>query len=279
MARAPYYVTSSGSEGNLEFGQIGKVTTKQYAEIKTMYTDGLEKIMLNPGEEIYIYMTFEVDKNDNRDIYLGNKINVVEITNFSLYRNGARYGQVDADSAPGDATPNSVGQDDAAEAGNNIRVKETDGRIIQGVVWEDERNVTLSTGQKVGNGIREKSETLINGIKVQLVEVTDNYEYIWKEISTSDDIFKYVSSGNSNSGEIESGSIKESTNLGELSKGEYKFCNFIPGNFKVRFIYGDQEENILTIESGKGKNKDSYNGQDYKSTAYNGGEDIRKRMA
>ena len=51
--------------------------------------------------------------------------------------------------------------------------------------------------------------------------------------------------------------------------GQYIFSNYIPGNYIVRFKYGDTEKTLLPETNGK-----SYNGQDYKSTAYQRGENI-----
>ena len=46
-------------------------------------------------------------------------------------------------------------------------------------------------------------------------------------------------------------------------KGEYSFTAIPAGNYRVRFVYGDKE-----ISTGNSGYEEVYNGQDYKSTAY-----------
>lgn len=72
---------------------------------------------------------------------------------------------------------------------------------------------------------------------VELVEnMKDGKEYVWQTTTTNE-------------------------------KGYYEFNSFIPGNYVVRFQYGNNQETVLTDNNG-GKNAVSYNGQDFKSTVY-----------
>ena len=66
-----------------------------------------------------------------------------------------------------------------------------------------------------------------------------------------------------------------------IGDGNYSFTNIPSGYYYIRFIYGDNDENVLTIgknevnslinATNKGANETSYNGQDYKSTVYESG--------
>ena len=98
-------------------------------------------------------------------------------------------------------------------------------RTLSGNVWD----VTGQDGIKNSSEIKELKEYTstkgVKGIKVQLVELKNGNE------------------------------IPRMTDTTE-SDGSYKFENYIPGNYVVRFIYGDGE----TIQ---------YNGQDYQSTLAN----------
>ena len=53
----------------------------------------------------------------------------------------------------------------------------------------------------------------------------------------------------------------------ETTDGSYMFERFLPGNYFVRFNYGNNNKTVLTTENG-GTNPTSYNGQDYESTDY-----------
>lgn len=201
-------------------------------------------------------------------------------------------GLIDKDSAPDNINVGETsGYEDDTDAAPIIdfTLYSTDLRNINGYVWNDDRNVTLSTGQIVGNGIREENEELINGVRVQLIEViTDpqtgaEYEYVWKEMYTGEDNYRHIGSSgslaNTERGQtISTGSVVSDTNLGAVQKGEYKFHDFIAGNFIVRYIYGDTYRTYLAAGSenseGEGLNEASYNGHDYKSTAYLKGNNL-----
>lgn len=174
-------------------------------------------------------------------------------------------------------------------------------RTVEGTVFEDTRNVDEQNA-RVGDGLKD-NETGINGVRVQLVELRQGkdgktYEYIWKEVlsGNTDSTTPIIN----NSGLVPNYTIDTAN-----ADGKYKFTSFAPGNYIVRFIYGSGESTVLgttytnyntgneeenpvtnlyasqegynkkTTGSGYsasavniGLNKNSYNGQDYKSTSY-----------
>lgn len=179
-------------------------------------------------------------------------------------------------------------------------------RTVEGTVFEDTRNVDEQNA-KVGDGLKD-NETGINGVRVQLVELRQGkdgktYEYIWKEVlsGNTDSTTPIIN----NNGLVPNYSIDTAN-----ADGKYKFESFAPGDYIVRFVYGSNESTVLgttytnyntgkeeenpvtnlydslegykkkTEESGYsaksekiGLNKNSYNGQDYKSTSYQVGVD------
>ena len=300
VATQSYYETSSGFTQRIKWTETGKMGTDYYPGLNTVYTTDLQNYMLKAGEEIHVYMTFEVEKDNNSALYLGQKQNIVEISNYSSFEIGTvdktfNEGLIDKDSEPGNTNPYAINEyEDDTDAAPllNLKLYETDGRTMDGYVWDDDRTKLLKTGQLVGDGLRQESEDLLNGVRVQLIEKIDNpdngeeYEYVWKEMYTGDDIFSYVvNTGGSTTfgGEVsEDGSIISDTQMGAVARGQYKFNNYIAGNFIVRFIYGDTERTYLNDTevpytgeyAGIGDNPVSYNGQDYKSTAYQEGQNL-----
>lgn len=304
VATQSYYETSSGDTHRIKWSETGKTSTDYYPGLNTIYTTDLQDYILKAGEEIYVYMTFEVEKGANDALELGQKQSIVEITNYSSFEIGAPdksmpEGLIDKDSEPGNTNPYAIDDyedDNDAAPILDLKLYETNGRTLDGYVWDDDRTQTLKTGQVVGDGIRQKEEDLINGVRVQLVEKIDNpengeeYEYVWKEIYTGDDNYSYVihtgNSVNSGGDVSDSGNIVSDTTLGAVERGQYKFNEYIAGNFIVRFIYGDTAKTYLNdteVESSDGENTQigqnpvSYNGQDYKSTAYQEGRNINEK--
>ena len=230
-----------------------------------MYLHTIEDLKLQTGETAYFYLTFQVNKDDSGRIIVDNenddpKRNLVEVNGYATYYrdgtslpNGVEKGSndiaglLDRDSNPGNLVAEDlVGEkyeqnfeDDTDESKVSVIVTGGDVRVVNGVVWEDERN-TISGDALIGNGIREEGEEDVAGVTVQLVEkCTDGTEWVWGEATSADD-------------------------------GSYDLSNFIPGDYIVRFHYGDSDRTALSTTSvgRQGSNIVSYNGQDYKSTSY-----------
>ena len=271
-----------------------------------LYVRGLQGMQLTSGQTAYVYLTFKVNKDTARNVLLdedvatGNtanfgvgKENIAEINGFkTYYANGTQVpnlgdvsgkvaGLFDVDSVPGNINPNDVPKDgninyanfeDDTDKAPNIRVRlyRDDDRIIDGIAWEDIRNVQ-NKDQKtsVGNGLKDSNEEGINGVTVQLVELMDNgTEYIWKTFSTGEGTYTPI---------INKNNLVSTETSNE--RGKYVFKSYVPGNYVVRFIYGDTVKTVLPNTSTEvtntlqeqGQNAKSYNGQDYKSTTYQAG--------
>ena len=239
--------------------------TKAY---NAVYVRGLENKKLATGESAYIYLTFQVKKDSNGRVILDSesspKMNYAEINGYTTYyRDGTTLsnnvtknsndiaGLLDRDSNPGNLVQSDINDKDRGEKNfeddtdraKAIRViiDESAVRKANGTVWEDER--TVKSGDSIiGDGIRGDKEEGVNGVTVQLVEKTvDGKEYIWQETKTD-------------------------------ASGKYEFARYIPGDYVVRFYYGNNADNTK-VKGNKdytagGLNSISYNGQDFKSTTY-----------
>lgn len=306
---------------------------------------------LESGQTAYIYLTFIVKKDGNRNVLLdegnwkldaqGNivstpigvgKENIAEINGYStIYGNnttvpnvgdvsGKVAGIVDRDSNPGNLNPADVPKDgtinyknfeDDTDKAPNIKLKlrstQDENRLIDGIVWEDERNLTNDEQKTtVANGIMDNGETGINGVTVQLVELMENgTEYIWstKKIIRNNDGSKNTAESKydledvytKNNGtftpiiNMKGSDGKNLINDVTSSKdGYYAFKSYPAGNYIVRFIYGDTIRTVLPNEQNTndvtnllgeyGQNSKSYTGQDYKSTSYQKVDNVANRQ-
>ena len=197
-----------------------------------------------------IEITFKVlpDGKGNKCVLGEDYLNQAEIISYTT-----GGGLVDEDSAPGNAFLEEGKvryEDDTDEAnGIQIKLKENAERSISGKVFDDD----------------DTSDKGINDVIVQLIELVEinnkQYEYIWQEtvagIKNEKNKNRTVKTTARNGYEGESYSV---TN----EDGEYKFTQgIIPGNYIVRFIYGDGSTYDITDNTLK------YNGEDYKSTYVN----------
>ena len=267
---------------DLENSKYGTVThsdiAKENGKYQDLYVRGLENKKLATGESAYIYLTFQVNKENDKVILDGGedatsdtpKENLAEINGYKTYYadntklpNGVNKtsenisGLLDRDSNPGNLEAKDLEGDkyeknfeDDTDRAPSLRVliDEDAVRNANGTVWEDERNKEVDDSI-IGDGIRAEGEIGVKGVTVQLVEKCNNgTEYIWYETTTVDD-GKY-------------GFDKE-----HLGDG---YIGYIPGDYVIRFYYGDKQETAISGEYG-GANVTAYNGQDFKSTVYQTG--------
>lgn len=190
-----------------------------------------------------IEITFKVlpDGKGNKCVLGEDYLNQAEIISYTT-----GGGLVDEDSAPGNAflEENKVRYEDDTDEANGIQIKlKTNAeRSISGKVFDTENNS-------------------VNDVIVQLIELVEinnkQYEYIWQETvagSNKEDKSRTVKTTARN------GYVGENYTVTNEA-GEYKFTQrIIPGNYIVRFIYGDGRIYDITENTLK------YNGEDYKST-------------
>ncbi len=236
----------------IDYDHDDAYTFKEISEGAKFNTDNKEITFEKPIElnannnyrqDLYITFTVNKDKESGNVITKEFK-NVAEILEYSTVD-----GLVDWDSCPGNRAverdDGKVGyEDDTDEAqGLNVVVNEEAPRIISGNVFDD---------GKFNDGDGKLNDPKVNDVTVQLIEIKNiggtYYEYIWQETKTGSKSVK-TTGRNGYEGTLYTNSVvKDSDN--------YEFTDFIPGNYIVRFIYGDgTTENIL-----------KYNGQDYQST-------------
>ena len=213
-------------------------------------------IDVEPGESKEIALKFKVRKNNNGTFFkapsdTSKYTNMAEIVEYSTTEGRL----VDADSAPGNTF---LGENKSTDR------REDDTDTANGIVIRFKNNAERSISGKVFN---TKNNNGVNDVIVQLIELVEinnqQYEYIWQEtVAGSKTVKTTATSGNR-------GATYEVT---DNEAGEYKFTQrIIPGNYIVRFIYGDRTYFDESIESKNAteeskNNIKTYNGEDYKST-------------
>lgn len=236
----PYNIIST-DEYNVEIDEGERKITV------TAVGDGLS-VGKDNGYIKQIDLTFRVTKDEDGNVELKeNCTNITEITRYSTTDGGL----IDNDSAPGNGITNGAitqYEDDTDEAkGITISLKDEE-RTITGTVWDDGKF-------NDADGIKSDGENGVNDVIVQLIEIKtingQNYEYIWQETRSGSNEVKTTA---------RNGYDQEEYTTDASGAGNYKFEGYIPGNYIIRFIYGDGSTYDLT------ENIQKYNGQDYKST-------------
>jgi hypothetical protein len=288
---------STYNEGNaVSWTQTGeKVTDTTGKTYKVMKTNSLDGIKIKPGEKISIDVTFKLTKaTDSQGVQDAirmegidsQKSNIVEISNYSTFYgdSGKIAGKIDKDSAPDnvnlslekDGSIEGWFEDDTSAAPVlNMGLYETT-RNIDGIAWEDKEEELVSEdyNEYVGNGIYDEGEKLLGGMTTDLVEkitvknysggdsnIYKEYDFIWPTDKALEKL------GGKSVQEITGFNSRTETAKAAgdgLEEGGYRFINVPAGNFVVRFTYGNKDL------SQKPSNEiiKVFNGQDYKTTAY-----------
>jgi len=208
------------------------IDSKQYNKIDIKNLE----ISLTEGEQKYVYIKFKMAETSDNTIARKVYNTIAEITSYSTPNVsigvGTNQGKVDIDSAPGNAIQGNslIYEDDTDEAPGLSLEENHEARKISGNVFDDSKK-DLEGRYVLADGIAD-GENGIDDVIVQLIEVKQEADgkhyYIWQQEKTK-------------------------------NGGKYEFNNVIPGNYIVRFIYGNKT-------NGETANVKKYNGQDYKST-------------
>lgn len=297
-----------------------KIYTNQYAEIFTTYEVDLK------GYQDMQDTAADISKRVN---LLGDKQNVAEISSYSTFytkvdndgsglytgfNSGWVSGRVDRDSAPNNIDTSNVTNRDKYEDDTdraipiNIAI-DTHERDMYGYVWEDIKNTeTGSYGIKVGNGLYDSEDKLIQNVEVTMYEVIslgklnsdgtynftyDSFDYYYK---VPIDYYNYKCNPDSKNAYNMDGSdlinkdtVKTSSSEvqnvdGNTVQGNYYIYGYLAGDYILRFDYGTsnsidtKETNYYSNADGSANkneidnNVSKYNGQDYENTKFLDGQ-------
>ena len=274
--------------GSVAWVKVDDIEGSDGIKYGKLTTSSLAGRQLGTGEKATISVTFKVDKDAVGDsgvlntIKLGKKHNVAEVTKFTSFYSvssenrwsspGQIAGRVDEDSAPDNVNIRYYNdkpyyEDDTDSAPIITIGINDDTRAISGIVWEDAQTQDVSYGQVVGDGLYnpDQGDKLINNLTTEIYEsisvpeTTDNGETVYREYQFAWPTEEPIAA-------LGNHTIAELTGFHQATvteNGEYGFYNMPAGNYKVRYVYGDKD-----IETGRKNSEEVYNGQDFKTTAY-----------
>lgn len=212
-------------------------------------------IRILPGESQDIYVQFSMDKDTVYNIMYdanGKEItepvllnNVTEIYSYTTYEaiDGKQelYAGVDSDSKPGNAIPGEEETyEDDTDSAPGLQLVVANARKIAGTVFLDNADSATPGGagnERLGDGMYNAGETTISGVKVGLYKASD-----------------FDGNGNIVEGATPIGetTYNEGKNNGTGDDGTFTISNFVPGDYKIVYFWGDG----------------TYSVNDYKGTIY-----------
>lgn len=151
--------------------------------------------------------------------------------------------------------------------GMTFSIYEQDGktvaqRTISGTVFEDLKNEEKyeETGAIRGDGRYGSDEGYINKVKVELMNASN--EKITGENQTSATRYIYSDEEDENDNIVRTGEATTAS-IYTSKGGTYTFEGIIPGDYYIRFTYGDGNQTIIKVSPSGSKDVCAY---DYKST-------------
>ena len=215
--------------------QKGETLEENYAEIagyRNTYTnerrDTEGRLLSNAGENAGL-----IDRDSTPD-----NMNPTssKVQNFVAQSKTSAYQNLSGEEKTKRSTE--VFEDDADVAPGLRLIRDDEGRKMSGVVFEDAPlQAKQNNNERVGDGIYQNGENKVNKVKVELL------------CQNNKDVDRL-------------NKIEVRTN----SDGSYTLDGFIPGDYLIKFTYGDYE--CLVSPQN---NNEMYTGQDYKSTIYEEG--------
>lgn len=214
----------------------GETTEENYAEIagyKNTYTDTRKdtegRVMANAGENAGL---IDCDSTpDNMNPTSSNVQNFVKQSKTNAYQS--------LDGTEKTKRSSAVFEDDADVAPGLKLIRDDTERTISGTVFEDSPlKDKLDHNERIGDGQYASGENIVNKVKVELL------------CQNNDDVDTL--------NKVETRSNED---------GSYTLSGYIPGDYLIKFTYGDYECLV-----NPQKNNQMYTGQDYKSTIYTEGD-------
>ncbi len=259
-----------------EYGQ--EITSYYSTDYSQTFDDGTgmkqvvieANYLLAPGETRELIIEYKLDNDAvnailNEDQTLDS---VIEIASYSSYTDEtatAPLAGIDIDSAPDTVvvTKNDDGEiditdttEDDSDKAPSIILELQEGRVISGTVWEDEAlSEWLEQNQRIGNGIYDEGESVVENVTVELLVPLDSGGY---ELATLYQIGENV---------YDDLVTVDATTTTDMS-GNYTFSGVIPDNYFIRYTYGDDS----VVYSSDGDELYNIDVDDYKSTIYRGGD-------
>ena len=286
VAKAPTYTLSNGNTGNVVWTETTENIPSPDANNKAYKTNSLTGIKLARGEYAMLDVTFKVDKATNEEgvenaVILGDKYNTAEIARYSIFgTDGQIEGKIDLNSAPANINFDETYYEDDTDRAPVVKLGLYEvQREIDGIVFEDSQSETLGSegyDQVIGDGIYEEDDDqAIGGIETTLVEkvvvptdasLTNYVEYsvVWPTEST-----EIAGLGGNKISELTESEEGAGDGFSSIIKtnndGTYGFNAVPAGTFTVEYKYGTGNETIAPIDN---ETIAVYNGQDFKTTAY-----------
>ena len=243
---------------NLEIESVGTSLDNQRSvsdnnltvEDTNYNVNGYNRALINVNEIISaeassdpIYIQFKVKDNgvikliNDKSVLLNN---VAEIESYTTFKNddtSSTLAVYDEDSVPGNTIPGQPETyEDDTDAARSFKLTLSDPRRISGTVFVDNTNMddnkTFTGQERKGDGIYNSGDKTLSGVTVRLIdEETGNVATLYSKAD--------------NSSEITKNDAETTTD----SSGKFEFKGFVPGKYRVMYIWGNKEYPVQYYKS------------------------------
>lgn len=257
-------------DANYTFNSGNWTDTSKYGDTydsngyKAMYTQQLAGTRLEPGmsSEI-IQVEYRVNDDVVKSLLTTDEALLKNVSEIYIYKSyygadtmcsehktasqrgwtGNQYAGIDLDSAPGNATPGEVEtyEDDTDMAPTFVLCKDPNYKVISGIVWED-TNTREGSNERVGNGVYDSGENVVEGALVQLLRINDNGE--------TEPAYLYYINGSTAERRL---AISYTDSGGNYSLGADSSEGVVVDNYVIKYTYGNGETTLVDFDNNGGQ--------------------------
>lgn len=234
-----------GEKGSVSLKNISEISsyTTQYGEY-TLYSNGLlAGIVGKTGEQ---YSGIDKDSQPKN-------VSLVEAGTGTISIGGINLGNI-------------ILEDDTDVAPLFKLERDSNYRIISGVVWEDSQTTeSKGNNERLGDGIYNNDEKYVEGVRVELITTDENGNIKYNDDGT-EEIAKIYRVENGNV--VTEPAIAYTDKNGKFSFGSTETKGVIEDYYIVRYVYGNKEtyDNLGIGHISKIDGTTEVNARDYKST-------------
>lgn len=231
--------------------------------------------MLTNGKSMDIYVTYELNEPETllKDLDINDKLPTYNMAEIYEYKSECANGQseytrglIDVDSAPGSANTEKArltnGEGNVSTAqylfnAKNAKNVKNEEELLKLLRCEDDTYSTPVLYFVIDGGERKLSGNVFEDLTTLYANNVKSGNGK-KEEDVEINVYKATVQL------VENGVVRftETTDDG----GNYTFKGFLPGNYTVKFTYGNNDETVIINATGNGMNKKSFNGEDYQAT-------------
>lgn len=240
------------ADSNWETTGENSIVQMKNEYLQKQYYDANKNGISNEDEKNnkYAFITFKIKKEALTEMLKSQFGTIEEFPTEAIVTAYHRYTRIDYSWVNNLTKTQTHNTDEATQNDKAPYLGTTPGknRTISGKVFED-RNAR-NNGEVVGNGLYDQNENKVQGVTVELGNYNDDGTFVVTDL--------YVKNEDGTTQVGSDGKLPKATMKSTEKEGTYKFEGVVPGEYLLRYTYGDGTQEIVAPNGNKKVSSDQY---------------------